>query len=73
MANSAPIPQVVHLGKKSRKDIKMYKQGIGTMHLEVQQLVAHSKEMLGGGKEVMPIVVIHRKKNKKKSFLGFNS
>ncbi|MFN0214790.1 MAG: hypothetical protein ACKVT2_11085 [Saprospiraceae bacterium] len=68
MTNSGPVPQVVHLGKKSRKEIKMYRQGIGSMHLEVQQLIGHSKNMLGPGKEVLPLVVVHRKKKKKSFF-----
>lgn len=58
-------PQVIHLGKKSRKEIKKYKQGIGTMFMEVQHVLSQAKQQVGPEKEVLPIVVVHRKKKKK--------
>ena len=65
MAN-LPAPHVVHLGKKSRKQIKKYKKGFGAMHYEVQHIVSQAKEQLGTEKEVLPVVVVHRRKKKKK-------
>ena len=66
--NTDQTPQVIHLGKKSRKQIKRYKQGIGAMHMEVQQLIAQAKQELGEEKDVLPVVVVHRKKKKKNRF-----
>jgi len=72
MKESMQAPQVIHLGKKSRKEIKKYKQGIGVMHMEVQHVLAQAKAQAGSEKEVLPVVVVHRKK-KKKGLLGMGS
>lgn len=64
MENVQP-PQVIHLGKKSRKEIKMYRQGVGTMHMEVQHLLTQAKAQAGPDKKVLPMVVVHKKKRKK--------
>lgn len=63
MDEAKPTPTVIHLGKKSRKDIRNYQQGVGTMFIEVQQLVEKARESTG--KNVLPLVVVHRKKRKK--------
>ena len=62
-------PNVVHLGKKSRKEIKKYKKGVGSMFMEVQQLLAKAQANAKPGEEVVPIVVLHKKKQKKKSVI----
>lgn len=72
MKDSLQAPHVIHLGKKSRKEIKRYKQGIGTMHMEVQHILSQAKTQAGPEKEVLPVVVVHRKK-KKKGLLAMGS
>lgn len=60
-----PVPHVIHLGKKSKKDIKKFKKGHGSMHYEVQSVIARAKEQLAdSGKEPLPVVVTHSKKKK---------
>jgi hypothetical protein len=68
MKDNAQSPNVIHLGKKSKKEIKKYKQGVGTMFTEVQQVLTQLKSNAGPGENVQPMVVIHRKKRKKGLF-----
>ncbi len=59
-------PIVIHLGKKSRKQIKKYKKGIGSMFMEVQQIIARTNAQTPAEDEVVPMVVLHRNKKRKK-------
>jgi hypothetical protein len=65
MTDNPASPMVIHLGKKSRKQIKKYRQGLGTMFLEVQHVLANAKTQAGPDNEVVPTVVVHRRKRKK--------
>jgi len=65
MADETLFPNVIHLGKKSRKEIKKYKKGYGKMFMEVQQILERAKANAPAGEEILPVVVIHKKKIKK--------
>jgi len=65
MSNNSQVSNVIHLGKKSRKEIKKYKKGYGKMFMEVQQVLDRAKATAAAGENVLPIVVLHRKKLKK--------
>lgn len=64
MKDSFESSQVIHLGKKSKKEIKKYKQGFGAMHMEVQHVLGQVKTQ-AGDQSVLPIVVVHKAKKKK--------
>ena len=68
MAKDAANPTVIHLGKKSRKQIKQYKKGFGNMFMEVQHLVTNLKAKAGPNTDIVPTVVVHQKKRKKGLF-----
>ncbi|MFN0203308.1 MAG: hypothetical protein ACKVTZ_17405 [Bacteroidia bacterium] len=68
MKEDTLFPNVIHLGKKSKKEIKKYKMGIGTMFMEVQHIVSQAKTQAGAEHEILPMVVVHRKKKKKGLF-----
>jgi hypothetical protein len=68
MTVNASSPAIIHLGKKSRKQIKKYKQGLGTMFLEVQHVLANAQTQTESNTSVVPTVVVHRRKNKKGLF-----
>jgi len=65
MKDNSELVNVIHLGKKSRKEIKKFKKGYGKMFMEVQQVIGHAKKTTTAGEDVLPIVVLHRKKIKK--------
>lgn len=60
---------VVHLGKKSKKQIKKYRKGYGSMYEEVQQVLARAKSNANAGESVVPMVVVHHRKKKKNNSL----
>jgi DNA primase catalytic subunit len=70
MKDNQQFPNVIHLGKKSRKEIKKYKKGIGTMFTEVQQLLEKAKANAAPGEDVIPMVAIHKRKMKKGAYPG---
>lgn len=57
---------VVHMGKKKKKEIKKYRRGYGEMHLEVEHIIEQAKSIYGEDKEIVPIVIVHKRKGKKK-------
>lgn len=64
-------PFVLHLGKVRKKHIKLLKKGQGRLMDEVNSAVEHIRNhsTLGSKKELVPIVVIYRQKDKKKGWL----
>lgn len=66
-------PLVIDLGKTRRKRIKRLKRGRGKLAREVQQVVAEVSASLGDeahDKEIIPVVVIYRRKRKKRRGLS---
>ena len=59
---------VVHLGKKSKKQVKKYRKGYGSMYDEVQHVLAKAKTNAAPGENVVPMVVVHHRKKKKTLF-----
>ena len=65
-------PVILDLGKVSRKKAKRLKRGEGSLLAEVQDAVAETVGQLGdaaSGKEILPVVILYRKKRKKASGL----
>lgn len=65
-------PIVVDFGKEKPKRIKQLKRGEGKLTREVLDAVAHVKQSLGAeaeGKELVPVVVVYKKKAKRGSSL----
>jgi len=75
-ANAAvPPPVIIDLGKVSRKQAKQLKKGKGLYLTEVQPAIAEATAKLGdraAGKEIVPVVVLYRKKPNKLKFPGLN-
>lgn len=72
--NDTPVPFVVDLGKARRSAVRKLKQGRGRLMEEAQDVIDEVRAGLGGegeGKEIVPIIMVYRKKNKKKRKGGF--
>jgi len=69
--DSAPSPPIiVDLGKVGGKRIKQLKQGRGPLAAEVDQVIEAVRSELGEdgeGKEILPVVLLYRRKRKKKN------
>jgi len=65
MKDNSQSVNVIHLGKKSRKEIKKFKKGYGKMFMEVQQVIERAKSTAPAGQDVLPVVGLFRKKMKK--------
>lgn len=71
MADPAEVaaPIVIDFGKVRRKQIKELKRGSGKLADEVRQVATEVSERLGAeaeGKEIVPVVVVYRRKRKKR-------
>jgi hypothetical protein len=67
------VPIIVDLGKKKRRSLKSLKRGRGRLVDEVEQAIGEVREGLGAeseNKEIVPIVIIYRKKQKRGKGLG---
>lgn len=61
------LPIVIDLGKKKKKEIKALKRGEGGLAAEVQTAIADVRQSLGAEsatKELIPVVVVYKKKAK---------
>lgn len=61
-------PIVIDLGKVRQKQIKALKQGRGALVREIDEVVAQVQAELGeeaDGKELLPVVIVYRRKPKK--------
>jgi len=70
MAQPAEVTQpiVVDLGKAKKKRIRQLKRGQGPLVLEVQDVINEVSASLGeegSGKQLVPVVVLYRKKQRK--------
>jgi hypothetical protein len=62
-------PLVIDLGKVKKRQIKRLERGQGRLAAEVQEAVEAARAGLGEeavGKELVPVVVLYRKKRKKR-------
>jgi hypothetical protein len=65
---SVADPVIIDLGKVSRKKARRLKRGEGSLLAEVQAAVAETVGQLGpaaAGKEILPVVIVYRQKQKK--------
>jgi len=63
MATKPPI--VLDLGKTKKKEIKKLKNGEGPLVSKVAAAVAQAQGAVPAGKEVIPVVIIYRQKDKR--------
>ena len=71
--NDDPVPFVVDLGKARRGAVRKLKQGRGRLYEEAQDVIDEVRAGLGSegnGKEIVPIILVYRKKNRKKRGKG---
>ncbi len=63
---NAPI--ILDLGKTSKKNIRQAKQGQGKLMLDVQDAMTEVTASLGdkaNGQQLVPVVLLYRKKNRR--------
>lgn len=71
--NNTPVPFVVDLGKARRGAVRKLKQGRGRLMEEAQDVIDEVRAGLGAegnGKEIVPIIMVYRKKNRRKGRKG---
>jgi len=59
-------PTVLDVGKRKSKDIQRLKKGEGKLFEKLQAAVAQASVGLPAGKEVVPVVVLYRKRDRTK-------
>ena len=70
--NAALPPVVIDLGKVGRRRIRKLKKGRGRLVDEVHEVADLVREELGeelAGREILPVVLIYRKKRRKRKSL----
>ena len=74
MAAAVATPVVVDMGKQKSKDLRALKSGSGPLMHDVTRIVeevrAKSPEL--ANKELVPVVVLYRKKPKRGSMMPFS-
>jgi hypothetical protein len=69
--HTAPI--ILDLGKKKRRALKDLKRGRGRLMDEVEQSLEEVRVSLGEemqGKQIVPIILVYKRKEKKRKGLG---
>jgi len=67
-------PIILDMGKKKKRAVRDLKRGRGRLMDEVEQTVEEVREGLGAeaeGKELVPIVLVYRRKQKRRRRGGF--
>jgi len=62
-------PVILKVGKKKKRAIKDFKRGRGRLMYEIEQTLADVRAALGAraaGKELVPVVMIYRQKQKRR-------
>jgi hypothetical protein len=65
---------IIDLGKVKKKQVTELKQGRGDLATEVQEVLAETRARLGpelATKELVPVVVVYRRKRRRKGGKGF--
>jgi len=68
-APGVTLPVVIDLGKTRRKRIKQLKRGRGKLVDETRDVVEELRDSLGAeaaGKELVPVVIVYRRKEKRR-------
>jgi hypothetical protein len=58
-------PVIIDLGKTKQKKIKDLKRGRGELLEKIDQIVAEAGAQAGADKEILPVVILYRKKAKR--------
>lgn len=67
--NESLTPVLIDLGKVKGKTVRRFKEGRGPLVGEIQQVLADVRQSLGpetGGRDLVPIVLVYRKKRKRR-------
>ena len=60
-------PVIIHMGKKTKKQLKKLRKGSGRLSETVDAKMSNVQERISDDKEVFPLIITYRrKKNKKK-------
>jgi hypothetical protein len=74
MAAVLNAPVVLDLGKTKRKNVKNLKQGRGKLLADIEDAMKEVSTSLGDqadGKQLIPVVLIYRKKSRRRGRGGF--
>jgi len=63
MAATRP-PTILDLGKRKQKQIRQLKKGEGPLMAKVEAAIAQARSSAPPGKEILPVVIIYRKKSR---------
>lgn len=69
----ALAPVLIDLGKVKGKTVRQFKEGRGRLVTDVQEVLAEVRQTLGpdgATKELVPIVIVYRKKRKRRGGNG---
>ena len=58
-------PTVLDVGKRNAKDIRNLKKGSGRLFDKVQSAVAQVQAGVPAGKDILPVVIIYRKRTRR--------
>jgi len=61
------MPLVLDVGKQKKKRISQLKRGEGALRAKIDAAVREAQARLGQSKEVVPVVVLYRKKDKRRA------
>jgi hypothetical protein len=67
-------PVLIELGKVKRKTLRQFRRGRGSLVADVQQALTEVRQGLGAeaaGKELVPIVLVYRRKEGRRLRLPF--
>lgn len=61
------LPLVLDFGKQKKKRITQLKRGEGALRAKIDAAVREAQARLGASKEIIPVVVLYRKKDRRKA------
>jgi hypothetical protein len=61
------LPLVLDFGKQKKKRITQLKRGEGALRAKIDAAVREAQARLGQSKEIIPVVVLYRKKDRRKA------
>jgi hypothetical protein len=65
--NNNNEPVVLDVGKQKQKRIKQLKRGEGSLRSKIDAAVREAQSRVGEGKEVIPVIVLYRKKDRRRA------
>jgi hypothetical protein len=67
--SNTPVPYVVDLGKAKKRQVRKFKQGRGRLYEDAQDVIEEVRARMGAdgqGKEIVPVIMLYRKKGRRK-------